>query len=200
MRISRTSKSHPAWPGPLGDPSLQGYEILQKIFFAPTQTSQAAGAAFSDRLMRRGEDREPVSGPAIAQAQMEAFCEWDQFIGERFADLKSIRHPILVVNGVHDEMIPVRNSYWLGEKLPNAVLLTHPDSATAPCSSSKSRSRAKAPPSLNPGRPSLLTERKVSRIPDKQLTEVPALAPSAPAMPAIEVVLPATSRPVSALI
>jgi len=25
-------------------------------------------------------------------------------------------------------MIAVRNSYWLGENLPNAVLLTYPDS------------------------------------------------------------------------
>src|SRR2546430_16473187 len=36
--------------------------------------------------------------------------------------------PTLVVNGVHDEMIAVRNSYWLSENLPNAVLLTYPDS------------------------------------------------------------------------
>lgn len=118
----------PSLAGPLGDPSLQGYEVLQKIFFAPTETSQAAAAAFIDRLMQRGEDREPISGPAIAQAQMAAFREWDQFTGERFADLKGIRHPALVVNGTHDEMIPVRNSYWLSENLPNAVLLTYPDS------------------------------------------------------------------------
>ena len=45
-----------------------------------------------------------------------------------FADLKDIRQPTLVVNGVHDEMIPVSNSYWLSENLPNAVLLTYPDS------------------------------------------------------------------------
>jgi len=100
---------------------------LQKIFFAPTETSQAAGTAFIERLMQRREDREPTSGPAIAQAQMGAFREWDQFTGQRFADLKGIRHPTLVVNGIHDEMIPVRNSYWLGENLPNAVLLTYPD-------------------------------------------------------------------------
>lgn len=31
------------------------------------------------------------------------------------------------MNGVHDEMIPVRNSYWLAEHLPNAVLLVYPD-------------------------------------------------------------------------
>jgi pimeloyl-ACP methyl ester carboxylesterase len=46
---------------------------------------------------------------------------------QRFAELGPIRHPTLVVNGVHDEMIPVSNSYRLSENLPNAVLLTYPD-------------------------------------------------------------------------
>ena len=31
------------------------------------------------------------------------------------------------MNGVHDEMIPIVNSYRLVENLPNAVLLTYPD-------------------------------------------------------------------------
>ena len=35
---------------------------------------------------------------------------------------------MLVVNGIHDEMIPVSNSYRLVENLPNAVLLAYPDS------------------------------------------------------------------------
>lgn len=112
----------------LGDTSLKGYSVLQKIFFDLTDTSQAAGAAFTARLMQRKEDREPLSGSAVAQAQMAAFRDWEQFKGERFADLKNIRHPTLVVNGIHDEMIPVRNSYWLSESLPNAVLMTYPDS------------------------------------------------------------------------
>jgi pimeloyl-ACP methyl ester carboxylesterase len=111
----------------LGDPALKGYAVLQKIFFAPTDSSQAAGAAFIDRLMQRKEDREPISGPGVAAAQMAAFHEWEQFTNERFASLRGIRQPTLVVNGVHDEMIPVRNSYWLSENLPNAVLLTYPD-------------------------------------------------------------------------
>jgi hypothetical protein len=46
----------------LGDPNLKGYKVLQKIFFAPTESSQAAGAAFIERLIQRKEDREPVSG------------------------------------------------------------------------------------------------------------------------------------------
>ena len=111
----------------LQDPSNRGYGVLQKIFFAPTTTSQAAGEAFMARLMQRKEDRDPASGPNVASAQIAAFREWERFTGERFADLKSIRHPAFVVQGVHDEMIPVRNSYWLAENLPNAVLLVYPD-------------------------------------------------------------------------
>jgi pimeloyl-ACP methyl ester carboxylesterase len=118
----------PSLAKPLGDPSLQGYAVLQKIFFAPTKSSQATGAAFIERLMQRGEDREPVSGPAVAKAQMAAFREWEQVSGERFSDLRKIHHPTLVVNGIYDEMIPVSNSYWLSAHLPNAVLLTYPDS------------------------------------------------------------------------
>jgi pimeloyl-ACP methyl ester carboxylesterase len=118
----------PALQAHLSDPKLRGYEVLGKIFFAPTESSQAAAAAFIKRLVERTQDREPVSGPKVAQAQMAAFREWETFTGTRFADLKGIRQPTLVVNGVHDEMIPVRNSYFLGENLPNAVLLTYPDS------------------------------------------------------------------------
>jgi pimeloyl-ACP methyl ester carboxylesterase len=110
------------------DPSYKDFAILQKIFFAPTASSQAAGAAFIARLAQRTDDREPPSGPAVAQAQIAAFRDWERYAGERFADLRAIAQPTLVVNGVHDEMIPVRNSYWLGENLPDAVLVTYPDS------------------------------------------------------------------------
>lgn len=111
-----------------GDPDLRGYAILQKIFFAPTESSQAAGEAFIGRLAQRREDREPVSAPEVARAQMAAFRDWERFTGDRFANLRGIRQPTLVVSGIHDEMIPVSNSYRLSENLPNAVLLTYPDS------------------------------------------------------------------------
>jgi len=110
------------------DPSLKGYAILQKIFFAPTQPSQAAGASFIQRLAQRIEDRDVPSGPEVTAAQISAFRDWEKYTGERFVGLRGIRQPTLVVNGVHDEMIPVSNSYFLTENLPNAVLLTYPDS------------------------------------------------------------------------
>src|SRR5262245_4827724 len=112
----------------LGDPTLQGYAVLQKIFFAPTSTSQAAGGAFVERLALRKDDLDTPSGSDVAVAQLTAFREWERAEGAPFADLKNVAQPTLVVNGVHDEMIPVSNSYRLSENLPNAMLLTYPDS------------------------------------------------------------------------
>jgi pimeloyl-ACP methyl ester carboxylesterase len=109
------------------DPANRGYDVLKKIFFTPSPASQAAGEAFVSRLSQRKDDLDPPSGPQVASAQMAAFREWEQFQGTRFNELKTIRHPTLVVNGVGDEMIPVSNSYRLSENLQNAVLLTYPD-------------------------------------------------------------------------
>ena len=111
----------------LGDPSLKGYQVLVKLFFTPSQASQAAGQAFATRLMAHTEDREPPSGPNVAQAQVAAFRAWERVEGERFAKLRRITQPCLVVNGVFDTMIPVRNSYFLVEHLPDATLLVYPD-------------------------------------------------------------------------
>ena len=112
----------------LGDPTLKGYAVLQKIFFAPTSSSQAAGGAFIERLAQRIEDLDPPSGPEVITAQMTAFREWEQSRGARFAELTRIQQPTLVVNGIHDDMVPVSNSYRLSENLPNAMLLVYPDS------------------------------------------------------------------------
>jgi len=89
--------------------------------------SQAAADAFVERLSRRKDDVDPVSGPNVGNAQMAAFREWETFKGDRFAELRGIRQPTLVLNGLGDEMIPVFNSYRLSENLPNATLLAYPD-------------------------------------------------------------------------
>jgi len=70
----------PVLAKPLQDPSLKGYAVLQKIFFAPTESSQAAGEAFVSRLLQRKEDREPVSGP-----------EWHKRRWRRFGIGRNIR-------------------------------------------------------------------------------------------------------------
>jgi pimeloyl-ACP methyl ester carboxylesterase len=109
------------------DPNISGLEKLVRLFFAPSESSQAAGEAFAARLAERKQDLEPLAGSDVAMAQITAFRAWEQFNGERFATLGKISQPCLVVNGVFDNMIPVRNSYMLSEHLPNAMLLTYPD-------------------------------------------------------------------------
>lgn len=109
------------------DPNLPGLQRLVKLFFAPSASSQAAGEAFIARLAQRKQDREPLSGANVAKAQIAAFRAWEAFTGERFAKLRKITQPCIVANGVFDNMIPVRNSYMLSERLPNAMLITYPD-------------------------------------------------------------------------
>jgi pimeloyl-ACP methyl ester carboxylesterase len=94
----------------LQDPSLRGYAVLQKILFAPTESSQAAGRSFITRLAQRRDDLDRPSGPEVAAAQMAAFREWEHFAGDRFSDLATIGQPTLVVNGIHDEMITILTS------------------------------------------------------------------------------------------
>jgi len=114
----------------LEDPDLPGFQRLVKLFFAPSITSQAAGQAYAERLAARREDREPMSGPDVAAAQLTAFRVWERGAGgERYAKLRAITQPCLVVNGVLDQLISVRNSYALAEHLPGGMLLTYPDAA-----------------------------------------------------------------------
>ena len=111
----------------LEDPNLPGLKRLGKLFFTPSQASQAAADRFVARLGQRKQDREPVSGPGVAQGQMAAFRAWEGSTADRFRYLRQITQPCMVVNGVFDDMISVRNSYALSEHLPNAMLLTYPD-------------------------------------------------------------------------
>ena len=111
----------------LEDPNLPGLKRLGKLFFTPSKAGQASADRFVARLGQRKQDREPVSAPKVAQAQVTAFRAWEGATAERFRYLQRITQPCLVVNGVFDDMISVRNSYMLSEHLPNAILLTYPD-------------------------------------------------------------------------
>jgi pimeloyl-ACP methyl ester carboxylesterase len=109
------------------DPSVQGYERLVSIFFTKSTLSRSAGEQFTSRLRMRTVDMEPPADPKVARAQLTALHAWESYTGQRFAKLSEITHPCLVVNGVLDAMIPVRNSYMLAEHLPHAILVTFPD-------------------------------------------------------------------------
>jgi pimeloyl-ACP methyl ester carboxylesterase len=98
------------------------------IFFSPSDTSQAAGKRFLERIRTRTEDRDvPVSEATVA-AHSAAARAWGAPAAGSFDYLRAIEQPVLVVNGSNDIVVATVNSYLLQQNLPNAELILFPDS------------------------------------------------------------------------
>src|SRR6266581_1463978 len=96
----------------------------QFLFFTQSGNGQAAADEFLRRLKERTKDLDaPVSNETV-QAQLAAIQAWGQ--GDA-RTLGAVQHPVLVVNGDHDVMVPSINSFVLARKLPNAELSIFPD-------------------------------------------------------------------------
>jgi pimeloyl-ACP methyl ester carboxylesterase len=98
-----------------------------KVFFTPSEVSQAAGRAYLKRFRLRVDDRDPEVGDKVAPAQLEALAEWGAARANPFEYLKAIAQPTLVVNGDHDVIVYSVNSWILQQHLPNAQLILYPD-------------------------------------------------------------------------
>jgi len=109
-------------------PDIDDYLAL---FFVPSEASMAAGRAFWERRHRRTVDIDPPASEQAMKSQIAAIMNWRNATGERFAELKAIRQPTLVVNGSNDVMVPTVNSFILQQHLPNAQLIVYPDSGHA---------------------------------------------------------------------
>jgi len=97
------------------------------LFFSPSEAGQAAGRAFLERRHQR-KDADTPSSVQTMKAQQAALMEWSQPRGERYADLKTIKQPTLVVNGNSDIMVPTINSFTLSQHIPISQLIVYPDS------------------------------------------------------------------------
>src|SRR6202171_377776 len=98
-----------------------------KVFFTDSEQSQAAGREFLKRYLSRTENRDAPINDKVAPAQIAAVGEWGSHGGERFAYLKKITQPTLVVNGKHDVIVYTVNSLYLVQNMPNAKLILYPD-------------------------------------------------------------------------
>lgn len=104
----------------------EGTHPKRYLFFEPTPAGQEAADSFLRRLDERTEDRDlPVTNETIA-AQLTALARWEQNTSP--AGLKSVDHPVLVVNGDNDRMWPTTGTLELAQSLPNARLAIYPDS------------------------------------------------------------------------
>ena len=106
-------------------PALEDFLYL---FFSQSDLGQAAGRAFWKRRHER-VDQDAPSSVAAMHAQAKAIAGWGIVPrGDRYAQLRHIRQPVLVVNGANDIMVPTINSFRLQQNLPNATLIVYPDS------------------------------------------------------------------------
>jgi pimeloyl-ACP methyl ester carboxylesterase len=98
-----------------------------KVFFTDSENSQAAGREFLKRYLSRTENRDAAINEKVAPAQIAAVGEWGAHPGERFAYLKGINQPTLIVSGNHDVIVYTVNSLHLVQNMPNAKLILYPD-------------------------------------------------------------------------
>jgi pimeloyl-ACP methyl ester carboxylesterase len=96
----------------------------QFLFFTQTSNGRSAADEFLRRLKERTKDLDTVVSNETVQAQLTAIQAWGQGDATK---LGTVRHPVLVVNGDHDVMVPSINSFALARKLPNAQLSIFPD-------------------------------------------------------------------------
>lgn len=104
--------------------------LLMNAFFTPSDSSQAAGRAYVERLKLREVDRDADVSQSAAAAQLSAIREWGAVPStNRYAMLPSIRQPALVVHGSKDIVVIPINAFILEQHLPNAQLITYPDAS-----------------------------------------------------------------------
>ena len=108
----------------IGKASATNKNPKQFLFFTQTSNGQAAADDFLRRLKERTKDLDaPVSNETV-QAQLAAIHAWGQGDATK---LGTVQHPVLVVNGDDDVMVPPLNSFELARRLPNAQLSIFPD-------------------------------------------------------------------------
>ena len=110
----------PRWKSP-------GRRICSFSFSRRRKQARRQAGPFWDGSGRK-EDRDTPSTVQVRDAQLAAIHAWGTPQGERYARLREIKQPVLVVNGNQDIMIPTINSYILEQHLPNAQLILYPDS------------------------------------------------------------------------
>ena len=98
-------------------------------FFTHKPVSRKAGHDFLERRDARTKDRDTPPSDKVLAAQWAAFMEWGEPQGERFAYLKNIQQPTLVIHGQEDIIVYTSNSVHLKECLPNAQLIIYPEAA-----------------------------------------------------------------------
>lgn len=106
-----------------------GPEGVLHVFYAPTETSQGAGAASLGRIYGRQDGRDSDVTLATKDNQYQAVLNWGTPDPSNLARLGDITQPTLVLQGDDDIMIPTKASYVLGGVIPDATIRIYPDAS-----------------------------------------------------------------------
>jgi pimeloyl-ACP methyl ester carboxylesterase len=101
-----------------------GQDPKQYLFFTRTPNGIQAGKEFLARLKERSQNRDDEISIRAYVAQLQALSAWGR---KAPVDLSVIEHPVLVVNGDDDRMVPTPNSHDLARRLPNSTLVIYAD-------------------------------------------------------------------------
>jgi pimeloyl-ACP methyl ester carboxylesterase len=113
----------------VGQPQT-GPEGVLAVFYAPSPTSQQAGAQSLQRIFgARTDDRDADTTWETRQAQYDAVCTWGEPNHALLQRVSAIDCPVFIANGDSDPMIPPHYSYLLAGLIPQSTVKIYPDSA-----------------------------------------------------------------------
>jgi pimeloyl-ACP methyl ester carboxylesterase len=96
----------------------------QFLFFTRSANGKRAGKEFLSRLAERTHNRDKAISVRSYIAQLKACWRWGS---QEPHDLSRIKHPVLLVNGEADRMLPTPNTRDMARRLPDNELVIYPD-------------------------------------------------------------------------
>lgn len=100
-----------------------------RVFYAPTETSQAAGQASLGRIYGWQDGRDEQPSLEAKNAQYRAVLSWGEQDWAAVQRLRSITQPTLILQGDDDVMIPTKASHTLAGLIPDARIRIFPNAS-----------------------------------------------------------------------
>ncbi len=101
------------------------------LLFGHSAEAKELGKLSLERIQRRTTNRDAAVTNETITAQLTAVLGWSQPSSDALNELKTIKQPVLVVEGRYDILVPVVNSFNLYQSIPNAKLSLYPDAGHA---------------------------------------------------------------------
>ncbi|WP_445147274.1 alpha/beta fold hydrolase [Dyella sp. Tek66A03] len=106
------------------------FEDVRYLFFTAGRGEETQ--AYLDRCATRTSDQEPPVTPGVIGKSVALIGDFINGKTSHFKKLKDLHQPTLIVSGDKDPFIPFKNIRTLFRELPNAQLLTYPNSGHGP--------------------------------------------------------------------